>query len=295
MASFLASLWVVGVEVREARAVPGLGMGPNGISGEAVTGELVAGGLQSGMLPDLGLTDHALGHLLLFDRDDGGPLAPVDISAIQQAGVESFHSMGPEGVVMPTGFTGLKVGQEVLPEIDPALRKEDDWMNTLVPEQMGQDDEPEMVSDSDSGEESDEDADEEGRDTAARRTLPNGIGSYVAQMSGVALLQNAQRERANAAFLQNIQKEKKRKPLGRFGGQVKNMLQFFQKLESGTLAEAVELETAGKLTVSELCAMAGLDGEQLEPIADRSGQKTEDKQDVEGFTEQEWQELQELE
>ena len=163
LASFLASLRVAGVEVREAWAVPGLGMRPNGISGEAVTRELVAGGLQSGMLPDLGLTDRELGHrlqsgmlpdlgltdrelghLLLFDRDDGGPLAPVDISVIEQAGFESFHVMGPGGVAMPTSFTGLKVGQEVLPEIDPALWEEDDWMNTLVPEQMDQDDSPEM-------------------------------------------------------------------------------------------------------------------------------------------------------
>ena len=50
----------------------------------------------------------------------------------------------------------------------------------------------------------------------------------------------------------------------------------------------MELETAGKVTVSELCAMARLDGEQLEPIADRSGQETDDKQEVGRLTEQEW-------
>ena len=214
LASFLASLRVAGVVVREDWAVAGLGMRPNGISGEGATGEVVAGGLQSGMLPDLGLTNQELGHLLLFDRDDGGPLAPVDINVIQQAGFESFHSMGPEGVAIPIGFTGLKVRQEVLPEIDPALWKEDDWMNTLVPEQMVQGDEPEMVSDSDSGEESDEDADEEGQDTTAGGTLLHGIGSYVAQKSRVALLQNALKGRANAALLQNIQNEKKKKSPG---------------------------------------------------------------------------------
>ena len=68
---------------------------------------------------------------------------------------------------------------------------------------------------------------------------------------------------------------------------MENMLWFFQKLETGTLEEAVELETAGKVSVSELCAMAELDGEQLEQIADRSGQETEDRQDVGNLTEQE--------
>ena len=229
LASFLASLRVAGVEVREAWAVPGLGMRPNGISGEAVTRELVAGGLQtgmlpdlgltdrelghrlqSGMLPDLGLTDRELGHLLLFDRDDGGPLAPVDISVIEQAGFESFHVMGPGGVAMPTSFTGLKVGQEVLPEIDPALWEEDDWMNTLVPEQMDQDDSPEMVSDCDSDceEENGKDADEEGQERTA---------SCVPHEAGVALLQNASKRRADPALRQNIQKEEEKKPLGEFG------------------------------------------------------------------------------
>ena len=60
-------------------------------------------------------------------------------------------------------------------------------MNTLVPEQMDQDDKPEMVSDcdSDSGEEHDEDADEEGQETTAEGTQPHGIGSCVAHEARV--------------------------------------------------------------------------------------------------------------
>ena len=270
LASFLASLRVAGVEVGEAWAVPGLGMRPNGISGQAVAGGPTAGGLQSGMSPDLGLTDHELGHLLLFDRDDGGPLAPVDINVIQQAGFESFSLMRPEGTAIPTGFTGLKVGQEVLPETDPALWKEDEWMNTLIQKQMIQEDEPELESDSDSGEESEEEEEEENLKTAkgeAGKTLPTGVGFYVAQ------------EMANVTLLQNFKKEKERKPQSNFGGQVENVFQFFQSLEPGTLEEAMTLETAGKVTVSDLCAMAGLDGEQLEQIEDRSRPDAEDKQD----------------
>ena len=47
------------------------------------------------------------------------------------------------------------------------------------------------LRDSGSGEESDEDADEEGLETGAGETLPNGVGSYVAQMANVAPLLNA--------------------------------------------------------------------------------------------------------
>ena len=154
---------------------------------------------------------------------------------------QKAHPLNIQGVATPTGFTGLKVGQEVLPDIDPALWKEDDWMNTLVPEQMDQDDKPEMVSDcdSDSGEKHDEDADEEGQETTAEGTQPHGIGSCVAREARVALLQNALRGRANAALRQTSQKEKEKKALGKFGGKVESLMQFFQKLESGTLGEAV--------------------------------------------------------